>query len=215
MKNVADLVRHREADRVGQIHRGAAGGDDGFDHAAEKIHVAARRILGRELHVVGVLTRLANRGHRRLEAPLLRHAELALEVQVGGRDERVDAAARRRRERPAGAVDVGGMAARERGDHRALNGGRDQTHGLGIGFRGDREAGFDNVDTERRQLLRHLQLFIDAQGKAGRLLAIAKRGVEDSQPVGRRHGWWHLLPCNLGPHLLSNLYLFRLNNARL
>ena len=107
VKKVADLVRNGEADGVGQVDRRAPGRDDGFDDAAEEVQVAARRILGRELDVVGVLPRLRDGGDGGVETGFLRHAELALEVQIGGRDERVDAAARRRRERPAGAIDVG------------------------------------------------------------------------------------------------------------
>ena len=42
----ADLVRNGEADGVGQIDRRTPGGDDRLDDAAEKVHVAARRILG-------------------------------------------------------------------------------------------------------------------------------------------------------------------------
>ena len=96
----ADLVRDGEADRVGQVDRRASGGDDGLDDAAEEVHVAARRVLGRELHVVGVLPRLADGGDRRVETRFARHAQLALEVQIGGGDEGVDAAPRRRRRAP-------------------------------------------------------------------------------------------------------------------
>ena len=42
-------------------------------------------------HVVGVLPREAHGVDRRLEALLARHAQLGLQVQIGGRDERVDA----------------------------------------------------------------------------------------------------------------------------
>ena len=46
-----------------------------------------------------MLPRAADRGDRGVEALLARDAQLALEVQIGGGDEGVDAAARRRRER--------------------------------------------------------------------------------------------------------------------
>ena len=76
-----------------------------------------------------------------LEAGFLRHPQLALEMQVGGGDEGVDAAARRRRQRPTRAVDVGRMTARERGNDGTPDVGRDETHRLGVGLRGDRKPG--------------------------------------------------------------------------
>ena len=183
----ADLVRDGKADGIRQIDGGAPGGDDRLDNPAQKLHVAARRVLGRKLHVVG-MPGLLDRVDGGLEAGFLRHPQLALEMQVGGGDEGVDAAARRRRQRPTRAVDVGRMTARERGNDGTLDVGRDETHRLGVGLRGDRKPGLDDVDAERRQLMRHLQLLVDAQREAWGLLAVTQRRVEDRQTVGGRHG---------------------------
>ena len=59
----------------------------------------------------------------------------------------------------------------------------DRPHRLGVRLRRDREAGLDDVDAERRELARQLQLLVDPHRKAGRLLAVAQGGVEDRQPV--------------------------------
>ena len=72
------------------------------------------------------------------------------------------------------------MAARQAGDHRTPDLGGDAAHRLGVGRRGNREAGLDDVHAERVELTRQLQLLRRAQREAGRLLAVAQRGVEDS-----------------------------------
>ena len=84
-----------------------------------------------------------------LEALLARHAELALQVQVGGRDEDVDAA----RAAPARAPSRPGRcpSAWQRASA-AMTGPRicvrDHADGLGVGLGGDREPGFDDVDAQ-------------------------------------------------------------------
>ena len=99
-KKSRDLIGRRVADRVRQVDGRRAHLDHRFDDAAEEVEVAARRVLGRELHVVRVLPRVADRVDRRLEALLARHAQLGLQMQIGGGDERVDASARRRLQSP-------------------------------------------------------------------------------------------------------------------
>ena len=56
---------------------------------------------------------------------------------------------------------------------------------LEVTRRGDREARFDDVDPEPRELVRDLELLPHVQRDAGRLLAVAQRGVEDDDPVVR------------------------------
>ena len=154
--------------------------DHRFDDAAEEIEVAARGVLGRELHVEGVLARVADRLDRRLEALLAGHAQLGLEVQIGGGDERVNAALRRRLDRPRGPLEIGAMAARQARDDRTADLGGDLAHGFGVGRRGDRESGFDDVHAERIDLTRQLQLLGRPERESGRLLAVAQRRVEDA-----------------------------------
>ena len=153
--------------------------DHRLDDAAEEVEVAARRVLGRELHVEGVVPRVAHGVDRRLEALLARHPQLGLEVQVGGGDERVDAALRRRLDRPRRLLEVGAMAAGQAGDHRPPDLGGDPAHRFGVGRRGNREPGLDDVHAQRVELTGQLQLLGRAQRKPGRLLAVAQRRVEN------------------------------------
>ena len=67
-----------------------------------------------------------------------------------------------------------------------------------VAGRGDREAGLDDVDTQPRELVGDLQLLLDVERDARRLLAVAQRRVEDVDAVrllavgarcsGRPHG---------------------------
>jgi hypothetical protein len=182
-EELRDLVGRRVADRVGQVDRLGAGLDDRFDDLPQKRRIGAGRVLSRELHVVGMLARQLDRRHGQAQALLARDAQLALEVQVGSRDEHVDAAARRRRQRPAGLLDVLGMAARQRRDHRPLDVRGDHADRLGVGVGRNREARFDDVDAKRPQLPGQLELLVDPQRKTGRLLAVAQRRIEDGQPI--------------------------------
>jgi hypothetical protein len=127
------LVRRGVAHRVGQVDRRRAGLDDGFDDAAQELEIAARGVLGRELDVRGVLAREADGFDRRLEALVARHAQLGLEVEVRGRDERVDAALGRRLDGPGRALEVGAVAARQARDHGTADLGGDGAHRLRIG----------------------------------------------------------------------------------
>ncbi len=182
-EEVADLVRRGVADRVRQVHRGRAGVDDRLDHPAQEVEVAARGVLGRELHVGRVAPGEAHRFDRRLQALLARHPQLGLQVQIRGGDERVDAALLGRLQRPGGAFEVGLVAAREAGDHRPPDLGRDGAHGLGVGRRGNRKARLDDVHAKGIELPREGQLLGRPQREPGRLLAVPERGIEDTNLI--------------------------------
>jgi hypothetical protein len=107
-------------------------------------------------------------------------------VNVAGGDERVDALLHRRGDRLAGPDDVGLARAREPADHRSPHLAGDEVDGLEIPVGTDGEAGFNDVDAEAGELMRHLQLLLDVHGRAGRLLAVAQRGVEDDDLVLHR-----------------------------
>src|SRR3954468_22939887 len=79
---------------------------------------------------------------------------------------------------------VGGVRAGEPGDHGAVDLAGDRLHGLEVARRGDREAGFDDVDAQARELVGDLELLLRVERDAGRLLAVAQRRVEDDDPVG-------------------------------
>ena len=61
---------------------------------------------------------------------------------------------------------------------------RDVRHALGVGRRGDREAGFDDVHAQRVQGPRHLHLGRHVEREARGLFAVAQRRVEE-----RRLAW--------------------------
>ena len=86
-------------------------------------------------------------------------------------------------DRPPGGVDVGLVGAGQAADHRALDVAGDRLDRLEVAGRGDREAGLDHVDAQPRQLLGDLDLLGGVQRDAGRLLAVAQRGVEDVDAV--------------------------------
>src|SRR5436305_10876494 len=104
-------------------------------------------------------------------------------MDVRGGDERVDPGPAGVPDRAPGGIDVGYVGASQPGDHGALHLARDLLHGLEITRRGDGEAGLDHVDAKPSQLLRDLQLLLGVEGDAGRLLAVAQRGVEDQYSV--------------------------------
>ena len=86
-------------------------------------------------------------------------------------------------QRLAGQVDVPLVAARQRGDDRAPHLGGDLAHAPVVALGRGREAGLDDVHAERVELPGEPELLLGREAVAGRLLAIAQRGVED-QDVG-------------------------------
>ena len=78
-----------------------------------------------------------------------------------------------------------GQAGDDRPPHRAGNG----AHRLEVAVRRDREAGLDDVHAQAIELLRQAQLLGRGHAEAGRLLAVAKRGVEHLNAGCGRHSW--------------------------
>ena len=106
-------------------------------------------------------------------------AELLLHVERAGREEDVDAGARRTLERSRRGVDVRRARAAERSDGDVLRRVRDGAHAFEVAGRGGREAGLDHVDAEPLELLADLHLLVRPQGDSRRLLAVPKRRVEN------------------------------------
>ncbi len=77
------------------------------------------------------------------------------------------------------AIDVGVVAAGQAADRGAADVGGDFANRLEIAGRGDRKAGLDDVDAQIDQRLGDLHLLGQVHARAGRLLAVAERGVED------------------------------------
>ena len=93
-------------------------------------------------------------------------------------------------ERFGGAVDVVGAGARQAADHGALDPLGDLRHRLEVAVGGDREAGLDDVDAHLVEELGDLELLFERHRRAGRLLAVAERGVEDDDAVLVLAGAW-------------------------
>ena len=106
---------------------------------------------------------------------------------TGGQED-VDARPGRLAERLPSPINVIRVAARQTADHRPLDLPGNRLHRLEIARRGDREARFDDVDTEVLERLGDLQLFPQVHAGAWRLLAVAKRRVENDQAIVVGHG---------------------------
>ena len=183
------LLRHGVPDGVGDVDRRRALVEGDLDHLGRELDVGARGVHGRELDVVGVALGLGHRGAGEALDVLARRLQLVDDVDVRGRDERVDARPRGLAHRLPRALDVGGVGAGQPRDHRAVDLSRDRPHGLEVARRGDREAGLDDVDPEPRELVGDLELLGRVEADARRLLPVAQGGVEDEDPVGvRRRG---------------------------
>ena len=76
-----------------------------------------------------------------------------------------------------------GLRARQAGDHGVLGAAGDLADRLEVAFRGDREAGLDDVDAHVVEHLGDLELLLEGHGGAGALLAVAQRGVENDDAV--------------------------------
>ena len=119
-------------------------------------------------------------------ARLAGDAELERQVEIGRRDERVDAAPARALECAAGLVHVARRAPRERRNDRALHFVGYPPDRLRVVLRGNREARLDDVDAENFELTGQTNLFLDSHREPGRLFTVTQRRVENDQPI--RHG---------------------------
>src|SRR5207247_452946 len=173
---LAPLPGDRVADGVGDVDRLRPRLDRRRQHVAHVVEVRPRRVLGRELDVLAVALRVPYGVDRRLQhfGPGL--PELVLQVDVGGRDERVDPRLPRVLHRLPAAVDVRQPHAREPADRRRVLERADLlgdlTRRLEVLVRRDREARLDDVHLEASQLSRHLELLHRVHRAPRRLLAV-------------------------------------------
>src|SRR5207253_2095636 len=157
--------------------------DRDLDDLGHEFDIRARAVLRRELDVLGVLARVGDRRARLTLHVLARRLQLALDVNVAGRDEGVDARALRILDRVPGRVDVLLGRARQAADHGAFDLARDRLHRLEVTRRGDREPGLDHVHAQARELVGDLELLLLVERYARRLLAVAQGGVEDQDAI--------------------------------
>ncbi len=176
--------RSRVADGVRDVDRGRAGVDRDFDRAAQKIELRAGAVLGRPFDIGDMIARPRHRGGDQLQHARRLQLELVFHVQRRGGDEGVDARATRLAQGLGAAVDVFFRGAREAGDGAVFHAPRDLKDAFEIARAGDRKARLDDVDAQRVEQIGDLQFFLQRHGGAGRLLAVAQRGVENNDAVG-------------------------------
>ena len=176
---MGELDRRRVADGVGDVDDVRPGLDRRGDDLGEKTYIRPRRVHRGELDVraeaLGELNGLA----RPLEDVPTVRAHLVLDVQVARADERVDAGPLGPLDRLPGAAYVLLVEAGEAGDSRALDLGGDPGDRLEVTLRGNGEARLYDVDLQAGELAGYLNLLLDREGDARRLLAVAKGRVED------------------------------------
>ena len=147
----SDLVRRGIADRVRQVDRRGACVDNRSTTRQQEVGIAAGRVLGRKLDVVceppACVTAADGRSRRcsRVMRSLRSRcrSEVAMKVWIRRRSAGCSAL--------AGALDVARAAARQRRDHGPSHLVAITPHRFGIGLRGDREAGLDDVYAQRRR----------------------------------------------------------------
>src|ERR1700686_906656 len=122
---------------------------------------------------------MPNRFPRLLQAFLTRDAQLVSQMNVGGCQKNVDARARGSLQRLPCTVNVAGASTSEASDDGTPQRGGDTLHGFEVAVGGDWESGLDHIHAEAVELLGQAQLFLHFHTAARRLLAVAKRGVED------------------------------------
>ena len=181
---------HRVADGVGDVDRGGAGFDGLFDDLGEEIEFGAGGVFGRELDVVAHSPWRAGRLRRpgwTISSLAILQLELAMDGAGGEEDVDARLGGVLQGARPARSMSAGLQRARPQ-----MIGpcdlARDRLHRLEIARRGDGEAGLDHVDAEVLEGVSHLELLAEVHAGAGRLLAVAQRGVEDDQAVGGGRG---------------------------
>jgi hypothetical protein len=96
----------------------------------------------------------------------------------------VDPAPARGRDRPRGAVHIGRRASRQGADDRALDRQGDAADGLGVGLRGDREAGLQDVHAKCLELAGQTYFLVHAHREARGLFAVPEGRVENEESIG-------------------------------
>ena len=80
-------------------------------------------------------------------------------------------------------LDVFGLGAGQRRDARLAHGLGNGGDGREVALRGHGKAGLDDVHAQVFKRVGHGELFLRGHAAAGRLLAVAQRGVEESNVI--------------------------------
>ena len=183
---IRELLGIGIADRVRDVDRGSTCGNRTFDAATKEVRLGPRAVLAGPLDIVHVISCARHAVDHGLMNILRSHLQLHAHMQGTGRDEGVDALSLGRLQGLRSPVDVRDLRSGEGADHAVLDALGDFVDRLKIALGGDREARLDDVDTHLLQEFRDLDFFRHGHRGAGRLLAVAKGGVEDDNVLGRR-----------------------------
>ena len=178
LEHVLDVGGVCVAHGVGEVDRLRPGIDRDLHGLAQEVELRAGRVLAAELDVLDLPARARDRVVDAAECLVPVDLELALEVQVRGGEEGVDARVRRVLERLGRPVHVGAGRTRQARDDRPLDRLGDLDHALELLRRADGEAGLDDVHAEGVELLGDAYLLRSRHRRTRGLLAVPQGGVE-------------------------------------
>ncbi len=175
----SEFRRHCETNGVRNIQGGGACFDDCLKHLAQKLGIGASGIFGRKFHVIA--ERLGEGyGLAGLRQALIAcDAQLILQMNVGSRQEDVNARASRILQSFPGAFDIGPARPSQSGNDRPADQAGDGLDRCKIAVRGDGKTRLNHVDAEAVELVRQAQLLRMIHAATRRLLSIAKGRVKN------------------------------------
>ena len=164
--------------------------DRALDDLAKKIDLGSGSVFRRELNVVAILPRPPDSGHGAGDDLFFVHPQLEFAMDGAGGQEYVDPSVGGAFEGLPSSIDVLFVTTRQAANRRTADGVGNFAYGLKIAGRRNREPGFNHVHAQIDQSVRHLELFAQIHAATRRLLAVAKRRVEDYDLPGLRtsHG---------------------------
>ena len=189
-----EFLWHRIADRIGNIDRPGSCGNHRLDHFIEIGGIGTAGIHGRELHIVHVAPRPLHHFDRALLRLVARHSELMLQMDIRGREKRMDTDLGRPLQGLPGSIDILRPRPSQAANRRSLDLLRNPPDRFKVSRRTIGKSRFDDIDPQASQLLRHHDLLFHIHAGARRLLSIAQGRIENSDHPS--HGF-PLLPIAL------------------
>ena len=176
-------LRNGIAHRVRHIDGGGAFLDDGFDHTAQKVHIAAVAIFRAEFNVIEQVAGKTHRLTGLLKHLVGRHAQLFLHVQGRGGNEGMDAAPFRTFEGLGRSRNISVVGSGQRTHGGVFDRIGNRVHRIKIAVGAGRKTGLDHIHLEALQLTGDAQLFVFGHRGPRGLLAVAQGGVKNDQLV--------------------------------
>src|SRR6202521_2214364 len=187
------LFRHRISHRVRQIQDRCARIHRHTAYLAQKIDIGSPGILGGELHFPHMLPTVANHRADGFERLLPGHVQLHTKVQIGGREEDMQAWRGRRFQSLYSGAYIFLLGACECRDRNRSNFLRHFLNRFQVTPRRNRETRFDHVYLQRRKLPRQANLLRGVHREPRRLFAVTERCVKDAYDI-------HIVPHALVTH---------------